>query len=224
MTITLDQRTALAAPLKSENVKQRAQSGITLSYIEAWKVIEEANRIFGFDGWSCETLDVKCVAERERPVGRDKTPGHGVSYTARVRVAALGVVRDGVGAGHGIDRDLGQAHESALKEAESDARKRALMSFGYQFGLALYDKSQEHVTDGEAAARPTPSRLGASSSAEIAGIMIDEINACVNTSALDAYTKHERNRARYNSLSQTDQQRVIDAKDARHQKIAAFSE
>jgi hypothetical protein len=29
--------------------------------------------------------------------------------------------REGSGAGHGIDVDLGQAHESAIKEAETDA-------------------------------------------------------------------------------------------------------
>ncbi len=42
--------------------------------------------------------------------------------------------------------DLGQAHQSALKEAETDAMKRALMTFGNPFGLALYDKRQREVT------------------------------------------------------------------------------
>ena len=57
-------------------------------------------------------------------------------------------IREGCGAGHGIDTDLGQAHESALKEAETDAIKRALMTFGNAFGLALYDKQQREVTSG----------------------------------------------------------------------------
>ena len=39
------------------------------------------------------------------------------------------------------------AHESAIKEAETDATKRALMTFGNQFGLALYDKEQREVAD-----------------------------------------------------------------------------
>ena len=56
------------------------------------------------------------------------------------------LVREGSGAGHGIDVDLGLAHESALKEAETDAMKRALMTFGNPFGLALYDKQQRQVT------------------------------------------------------------------------------
>ena len=56
------------------------------------------------------------------------------------------VIREGSGAGHGIDADLGQAHESAIKEAETDAMKRALMTFGNPFSLALYDKQQREVT------------------------------------------------------------------------------
>jgi recombination DNA repair RAD52 pathway protein len=64
------------------------------------------------------------------------------------------LVREGSGAGHGIDLDLGQAHESALKEAETDAMKRALMTFGNPFGLALYDKRQREVTSSAAQERP----------------------------------------------------------------------
>ena len=42
---------------------------------------------------------------------------------------------------------LFRSHESAIKEAETDAMKRALMTFGNQFGLALYDKDQKNVVD-----------------------------------------------------------------------------
>ncbi|MFI0403772.1 MAG: Rad52/Rad22 family DNA repair protein [Cyanobium sp.] len=82
---------------------------------------------------------------------RDQKPGWGVTYTARVRVTVTAgglvpLVREGSGAGHGIDVDLGKAHESALKEAETDAMKRALMTFGNPFGLALYDKAQRQVS------------------------------------------------------------------------------
>jgi hypothetical protein len=62
-----------------------------------------------------------------------------------VRVTVGDVVRDGTGYGSGIDRDLGAAHESAVKEAETDAMKRALMTFGNPFGLALYDKTKANV-------------------------------------------------------------------------------
>jgi hypothetical protein len=122
-----------------------------VAYLEGWQVIAEANRIFGFDGWQRQTIAVRCVSQAERPIGRDQKPGWGVTYTARVRVTVTAggrppLIREGSGAGHGIDMDLGQAHESAIKEAETDAMKRALMTFGNPFGLALYDKQQRQVS------------------------------------------------------------------------------
>ena len=141
--------TALAAPLDRAHVKTREQAGRKLSYIEGWHVIAEANRIFGFDGWTSETVDIRMVSERERKIGRapNQRDGWAVSYTAKVRIMIGDIAREGIGAGHGIDADLGLAHESAIKEAETDARKRALMTFGNPFGLALYDKEQTNVVD-----------------------------------------------------------------------------
>ena len=148
---TDQQKAALAAPLNGQHVKRRRQAGRSLAYIEGWKVIAEANRIFGFDGWTRETVDLRCVSEKERKIGQDKRDGWGVSYVAKVRIVVFSgdsvVTREGVGSGHGIDCDLGTAHESAVKEAETDAMKRALMTFGNPFGLALYDKEQANVID-----------------------------------------------------------------------------
>ncbi len=161
------QLAALSAPLDRANVRQREQGRSRVSYLEGWQVIAEANRIFGFDGWQRQTIAVRCVAQAERLIGREQKPGWGVTYTARVRVTVTAgglppLVREGSGAGHGIDVDLGQAHESALKEAETDAMKRALMTFGNPFGLALYDKAQRQVSSaagqGDGAQRPGEQR------------------------------------------------------------------
>jgi len=151
VTFSTEQIACLCAPLDRAKVRQREQGRSKVSYLEGWQVIAEANRIFGFDGWQRETIEVRCVNQSERPIGREARPGWGVTYTARVRItvgegAGAQVIREGSGAGHGIDADLGQAHESALKEAETDAMKRALMTFGNPFGLALYDKQQREVT------------------------------------------------------------------------------
>ncbi|MCX5969050.1 MAG: Rad52/Rad22 family DNA repair protein [Cyanobacteria bacterium] len=171
-----EQLAALAAPLDRANVCQREQGRGKVAYVEGWVVVAEANRIFGFDGWQRQTVAMRCVAQAERPIGRDKKPGWGVTYTARVRVTVTAggltaVVREGSGAGHGIDVDLGQAHESALKEAETDAMKRALMTFGNPFGLALYDKQQRQVSSapgqGEGPQRPAVQRPSASWSAPV---------------------------------------------------------
>lgn len=149
---TDQQVVALSSDLDRRHVRTRQQTGRTLSYIEGWLAISEANSIFGFDGWTSETAELRCVAERERKIGQSNPrDGWGVSYIAKVRVTVYAgdtlITREGVGSGHGIDVDLGLAHESAVKEAETDARKRALMTFGNPFGLALYDKEQAHVSD-----------------------------------------------------------------------------
>lgn len=175
-----EQLAALSAPLDRGNVRQREQGRSRVSYLEGWQVIAEANRIFGFDGWQRQTIAVRCVAQAERLIGRDQKPGWGVTYTARVRVTVIAggltpLIREGSGAGHGIDVDLGQAHESALKEAETDAMKRALMTFGNPFGLALYDKRQRQVSSPASSTPPntrhrlTAQRLGAVSNAKAEG-------------------------------------------------------
>lgn len=162
-----EQIAALSAPLDRAKVQTRSQAGRSLAYLEGWQAIAEANRIFGFDGWQRETIAVQCVCERERTLGSSNRAGWGVTYTARVRISVGEVIREGNGAGHGIDADLGQAHESALKEAETDAMKRALMTFGNPFGLALYDKQQREVTS-SAAPTPVPNANPSSRPAEVA--------------------------------------------------------
>ncbi len=147
MTFTPEQIAHLTAPLHKAHVKERTQAGRALSYIEAWWAIAEANRIFGFDGWNRETVDITQLGDGRQVNGKWR-----VGYRAKVRITVGSIVREGCGFGSGIDNDLDQAHESALKEAESDAMKRAFMTFGNPFGLALYDKTQAQVTS----AKPAP--------------------------------------------------------------------
>lgn len=135
----------LAKKLDPAHVKPAKQFGPKGDYLEGWFCMAEANRIFGFDGWSYTLMDCKPVMQAERAIGKDKKPGWGVTYVATVRVIVDGVSREDVGAGHGYDVDLGLAHESAIKEAVTDALKRGLRSFGNPFGLALYDKSRDNV-------------------------------------------------------------------------------
>ena len=142
-----EQLTALASPLDPARICTRKQGRASVPYLKGWAVIEEANAIFGFDGWQRQTLFCQCVTQAERSIGEERKPGWGVTYIARVRITVFAgsrglLIREGTGAGHGIDVDLGQAHESAIKEAETDAMKRALVTFGARFGLSLYDRHQ----------------------------------------------------------------------------------
>lgn len=152
---TSEQVAALTAPLDGKVVRERAQAGRQLSYIEGWWAIAEANRIFGFDGWTRETVLLEQTSKDLLEIqGYGSKPNYQqwrVSYIAKVRIRVGDVVREGVGYGSGMGKPeaLGDAIESAVKEAETDAMKRALMTFGNPFGLALYDKEQRNVTDGE---------------------------------------------------------------------------
>jgi len=150
MTFNDAQRTELAKPLDRKYVKPPAP-GKYGDYVEGWHVIAEANRIFGFDGWTRETIS---MIETNRDLV-DLTGKNGpyqqwrVGFVAKVKITAGGVTREGTGFGSGMAKPdaLGEAIESAVKEAETDAMKRGLMTFGNPFGLALYDKTKANVAD-----------------------------------------------------------------------------
>jgi len=133
----------LSSKLNGKHVKIREQRGAQLSYIEGWHAIDQANRIFGFDGWDREMMWSECVWQDVRR--EPKACAYAARVRIRVRAGDVVISRDGSGVGHGTGATLGEAHESALKEAETDATKRALTTFGNLFGLALYDKQQSGV-------------------------------------------------------------------------------
>jgi DNA recombination protein Rad52 len=145
---------ALSAPLARSRVKSRKQGSAQVSYLEAWDIMDALNSIFGFGLWSSEERDIKCVHEAQ-----NEKNGWDVSYIATVRLTVESdgedgfCYYDGTGSGHGRNqRYVGDAHESAIKEATTDALKRASIHLGNQFGLALYDKTQANVDDGKVAA------------------------------------------------------------------------
>lgn len=133
----------LRAKLNGDKIRTREWKGKTLSYIEGWHALAEANRIFGFDGWNRETVDLRCIDE-----GKTQQSPH-CSYIAKVRISVQAgedrIVREGTGAGYTIAGSIAEAHALAAKEAETDATKRALATFGNPFGLALYDREQKNV-------------------------------------------------------------------------------
>jgi hypothetical protein len=130
----------LRAKLDARHVKTRKANGTDLHYVEGWRVISEANRIFGYDAWDRRTVATKCVSSS------GNGQHHVAAYTAKVRITVragdITIVREGSGTGEGGGLTPGQAHEIALKSAETDATKRALATFGNPFGLALYDREQ----------------------------------------------------------------------------------
>ena len=148
MTLTEKQIQELDKPLDPKNV-EKLDHGSKAEYVTGWHVINEANRIFGFAGWSDETIYCKEVSRVDVKIGQQKMPGFKIGYEAKVRVYVGDIFREGTGFGSGIAKDLADCIEGAAKEAETDALKRALRKFGNVFGLALYDKQKKQVKDVE---------------------------------------------------------------------------
>ncbi len=135
----------LAKDLARKHVKS-PPPGKYGEYIEGWHAIAEANRIFGWDGWSYAIVKLE-QTNCEPNKGRNSDQWE-VGYMCIVGVR-MGhpPAREDVGCGSGFSKSLGDAHESAMKEAVTDALKRALRTFGNPLGLALYDKTKAHVSD-----------------------------------------------------------------------------
>lgn len=204
-----EQQKLLADKLDPKNVKGRTQGGQALSYIEGWHAIAEANRIFGFGAWERELIewretnrDLVDVTKNNRTEKQWR-----VGYVAKVRITVHGEggarSREGIGFGSGFARDnaLGEAIESAIKEAETDGMKRGMMTFGNQFGLALYDKTRANVgpsqitedddtpehEDEPAPPPPAPKR---SEAAERADGLIAKIEGAPDAIAVDLLMKN----------------------------------
>jgi len=139
------QNQVLAYELDSSRIKSRSKGNISLSYLEGFDVIETANRIFGYGNWNYALTSLVQVSQET-----NHNQNSVICYKAIVEITVYDVnhskhiSREDVGFGTGIAKTLADAHESGAKEAVTDAIKRAMRSFGNQFGNSLYDKSRQH--------------------------------------------------------------------------------
>ena len=147
MSFTQTQVRKLRSRLQARHVRTREAEGISLSYLEGWHVLSEANRIFGFDGWDRETVSSECVWTKQ--VNGRFCAAYVTRIRIRVRAGDAVITREGSGAGESSAASPGQAHEFAAKAAETDATKRALMTFGNAFGLSLYGGTAETRSKGQ---------------------------------------------------------------------------
>ena len=131
-------------------IKTREKGNISLSYIEGHDVIETANKVFGFGNWSYSISKLEQVSQEQ-----NQNQNHVICYKAIVQVLIHSenhtqeVKREDVGFGTGVAKTQADAHEGAAKEAVTDALKRAMRSFGNQFGNSLYDKTKNHQANNE---------------------------------------------------------------------------
>jgi len=227
MAFTEEQRRRLAGPLDRRVVHSRSQAGQTLAYVEGWYVLDQANQIFDW-GWDRETVELRLVNEdtyaktrydqrtggRVKVVDGDGNPVlmHRCGYIARVRVTVRApdgpVVREGTGYGGGYGEDPGLAHEGAVKEAETDATKRALATLGHPLELALYDRDRRNVG--------TPVD---------AGFWSDALQTIEEISSLqDLQAWWTENATQVSALPDDERRAVVEAKDAKKAELRASGE
>ena len=207
MTFTKEQIESLKQPIKLENVAERESGwGDKVPYVESWKAIDAANRIFGFDGWNSETLEAGLVSEDAKCV----------SYIAKVRITIGNIVKEGYGAGHGRKGSIGDKHESAIKEAESDAQKRALRQFGYQFGLSLYDSKKAWKTANSPSSSKKTTKNTSNNHSPTFALAKDAIEKCRELKKLDSYTDTFSERLNEGKLTQEEYSKLTDLLEAKY--------
>ena len=150
--LTDTQHEYLIRPLKPGRV-EKTQG---MAYLEAFDVIAHLTRVFGWEGWDKELLQLDLifedVADKKRQDGTPY-PVYTVAYRCSMRLTirdphgiVVKVVED-VGTGEAINQpSRGDAHDLASKSAVSGALKRCAKDLGDQFGLGLYDKGSLEPT------------------------------------------------------------------------------
>ena len=129
----------LSQPLDEDLVSYRkGRKGRTFAYLEGHAAIDQANRIFGYGSWGYELIGDVTLREGEIVDQKTGEAKPWRAYAATVRVTVPGSPpRTDVGF-HAVVEETPEGHEVAFKGAVTDALKRALRSYGYQFGNSLY--------------------------------------------------------------------------------------
>jgi DNA recombination protein Rad52 len=154
-------RGLLAKPLDALLVSEReSRDGRTFRYIDGTTAINQANRIFGYDGWGTELVGEVGFRTLRLIEPDTEAPLAVGMYSAVVRVTVRGCApRSDAGCGF-VEADTPEAHEAAYKGAVTDALKRALRFFGDQFGNGLYDRRSFVDLRMPASGSAAPDKLG----------------------------------------------------------------
>jgi recombination DNA repair RAD52 pathway protein len=131
----------LLKPLNPARIAKRSGGGRQLSYLEAWDVKAHLNRIFGFLNWSSDVIESSLAFEEKNEKGQWHI---GYKVTLRLSISGSGdewlrTTYTESAVGFSTLPSRGEAHDMAIKTAESDALKRAAINLGTQFGLSLYN-------------------------------------------------------------------------------------
>jgi recombination DNA repair RAD52 pathway protein len=150
MSLTNEQIRALLQPIDPARV---GKDGKGFSHIEAWDVRRTMNSIFGFATWSANVTEMITISERQVKTKAGKEAWN-VVYRAKCTLQVGDQFDGGASytewaAGEATNPVLADAHDMAIKTAESQAFKRCAVNLGDQFGLSLYRDGSMDATVGD---------------------------------------------------------------------------
>jgi recombination DNA repair RAD52 pathway protein len=150
MALTDEQVRELLKPIDPGRV---LTDGKGFAHIAAWDVRRRMNQIFGFGNWSARIDLMELIYEQ---AVEGTKPRWSVAYRARCTIE----IGEGIMGGGGTYTEWAagdatnypsraDAHDQAIKTAESQAFKRCAVNLGDQFGLSLYADGSTDATVGE---------------------------------------------------------------------------
>lgn len=151
-TLSAEQIAQLLKPIPAGRVKRTREQ----SHVEGYDIRAHLNRIFGFGNWELLGSPATLIYEDSLDTGKKKGNGWPIiRWTVVYRVCLTLVIYDPYGErvasyrGEAVGSAENQpsradADDLAIKEAETQALKRAATNLGDQFGLGLYNKNAEY--------------------------------------------------------------------------------
>lgn len=144
MSLSPKQYELLLAPLDENRVEARdGMSYLNVSDVRRWLI-----RIFGFGGFSYTSSEAELISHVEQPQRSNPNKmNQVVSWKVKgtLFIPCLDATYEGYAIGTSNQPVLGDAHDMAIKTAESDALKRCAMNLGDAFGLSLYFSKGQRV-------------------------------------------------------------------------------
>jgi recombination DNA repair RAD52 pathway protein len=123
------------------NPNRVGRDGKGFSHVEAYEIRAHLNRLIGFARWSADLTDLALIFATE------KDGKHSVCYRATMRLTVcapdgtpLATYTEAATGEAKNQPHQGDAHDLAMKTAESQAFKRCAVNLGDAFGLSLYAK------------------------------------------------------------------------------------
>jgi recombination DNA repair RAD52 pathway protein len=138
--LSKEQRETLLRPINPIRVLElRGQS-----HLPSYDVVAHLTRVFGFEGWDKQLINLWLISELASE-GRFT-----VTYGCTMRLTIyditdelrepIKVIEEGATGSAKNQPSLADAHDFAMKNSMSYAIKRCAKDLGDQFGLSLYDK------------------------------------------------------------------------------------